>query len=273
VLDEPPPCIFPEGIDAYSSPTPSGQAHLLVKADDTVEVDIKLQGIAPGATVAAIINWYFQFLYPFGEGGELLPDIFLSVDADKDLVDIHENIWGPYAPAGHSVPLAPTTAGYTEGLGPEPNQIFIDESGNGRLTVQLDYNPLKPHQGPLRNSLVSTNQGEAPVGSIAAQPGCCSGLLSRTGLPVLQPVGSSFLREFDRATGFQVLGADGRPKLLRSPVPAAFIAISFILDKHLKGINAGLARVSVPPPVSVEILGDHVILGLFDLRAFHMPGK
>jgi hypothetical protein len=25
--------------------------------------------------------------------------------------------------------------------------------------------------------------------------------------------------------------------------------------------------------VSVEILGDHVILGLFDLRAFHMPGK
>jgi hypothetical protein len=239
VLDQPPPCSFPEGIDAYSSPTPSGQAHLIVKADDTVQVDITLQGIAPGSTVAAIINWYFQFLYPFGEGGELLPDIFLSVDADKDLVDIRGNIWVPYAQAGHSVPLAPTTTGYTEGLGPEPNQIFIDQSGNGRLTVQLDYNPLKTHQGPLRNSLVSTTQGAAPEGSAAFQPGCCSGLLTRSGLPVLQPVGSSFLREFDRATGFQVLGAAGRPKLVRSPVPAAFIAISLVRISTSRGSTRG----------------------------------
>jgi hypothetical protein len=274
VLDQPPPCSFPEGINPYSSPTPSGQAHLLVKADDTVQVDITLQGFAPGGTVAAIINWYFQFLYPYGEGGELLPDLFLSVDADKDLVDILGNIWVPYAQAGHSVPLAPTTAGFTEGLGPEPNQIFIDQDGNGRLTVKLDYNPLKPNQGPLRNSLVSTNQGGAPEDSVAFQPGCCSGLFTRgSGLPPLQPVGASFLREWDRDTGFQVLDDNGRPKLVRSPVPALFIAISYVLDKHLKGISAGLPRTSVPPPVNVEVFGDHVIAGVIDLRPFHMPGE
>ena len=275
----PPPCDTSD-ITVYSSPNPSGRAHLTVLDDDTVHFDIKLQGILPGQTVTAWLIWYFQFLYPCDESSfpctePTLPNIFVSVDPNKDIVSFVPfplppwtdppcpSIWVPYAVAAHSVPLARTSAGYTEGLGPEPNQISIDQDGNGRLKAKLDYNPLKPHQGPLRNGLANTHQGAAPAGSIAFQPPCC-GLVTPSREPVHQPVGSSFLREFDPATGFQKLEANGRPKLVRSPVPAAFISIISSIDKHTKGLNPGL-------PYVPELLsfGDHVILGVFDLRAFH----
>jgi hypothetical protein len=270
----PPPCDT-SGIPVYTpSAEPSGRAHLTVMDDDTVHFDIKLQGILPGQTVTAWLIWYFQFLYPCDESGfpctaPTLPDIFVSVNPDKDIIsfvpflDPPYSIWVPFAVAAHSVPLARTGAGYTEGLGREPNQIVIDQAGNGELRVKLDYNPLKPHQGPLRNGLANTQQGAAPAGSIAIQPPCC-GLVTLSGEPVHQPIGSSFLREFDPATGFQKLEANGRPKLVRSPVPAVFISIISSLDNHTKGINPGLPY--VPELFS---FGDHVILGVFDLRAFH----
>jgi hypothetical protein len=275
----PPPCDTSD-ITVYSSPNPSGRAHLTVMDDDTVHFDIELQGILPDQTVTAWLIWYFQFLYPCDESSfpctaPTLPNIFVSVDPNKDIVSFVPfplppctdppcpSIWVPFAVAAHSVPLARTGAGYTEGLGREPNQIVIDEAGNGGLTVKLDYNPLKPHQGPLRNGLANTHQGAAPAGSTSFQPPCC-GLVTLSGEPVHQPIGSSFLREFDPATGFQKLEANGRPKLVRSPVPAVFISIISSLDKHTKGINPGL-------PYVPELLsfGDHVILGVFDLRAFH----
>lgn len=276
----PPPCDT-SGIPVYTpSAEPSGQAHLTVMDDDTVHFDIKLQGILPGQTVTAWLIWYFQFLYPCDESGfpctaPTLPDIFVSVDPNKDIVSFVPfplppctdppcpSIWVPFAAAAHSVPLARTGAGYTEGLGREPNQIVIDEAGNGGLTGKLDYNPLKPHQGPLRNGLANTHQSAAPAGSISFQPPCC-GLVTLSGEPAHQPIGSSFLREFDPATGFQKLEANGRPKLVRSPVPSVFISIISSLDKYSKGINPGL-------PYVPELLsfGDHVILGVFDLRAFH----
>lgn len=281
----PPPCDT-SGIPVYTpSAEPSGQAHLTVMDDDTVHFDIKLQGILPGQTVTAWLIWYFQFLYPCDESSfpcttPTLPDIFVSVDPSKDIVSFVPfplppctappcpSIWVPFAVAAHSVPLARTGAGYTEGLGREPNQIVIDEAGEGGLTGKLDYNPLKPHQGPLRNGLANTQQGAAPAGSIASQPPCC-GLVTfddgqpDRGQPVHQPIGSSFLREFE-ANGFQKLEANGRPKLVRSPVPSVFISVISSLDNHTKGINPGL-------PYVPELLsfGDHVILGVFDLRAFH----
>src|SRR5262245_11656814 len=161
------------GIPAYSSPTPSGQAHLAVKDDDKVHFDIKLQGILPGQTVTAWLIWYFQFLYPCAESSfpcttPTLPDIFVSVDPSKDIVSYVPfplppctippcpSNWVPFAQAAHSVPLARTGAAYSEGLGDrEPNQIIIDKAGNGRLKGRLDYNPLKPQQGPLRNGLAN----------------------------------------------------------------------------------------------------------------------
>jgi hypothetical protein len=83
-------------------------------------------------------------------------------------------------------------------------------------------------------------------------------------------VGSLFIREFDPATGFQVLAANRRSTLVRSPLPAVFISIISSVDQYTKGVNPGLPRVSIPE-LAMEILGDHVVLGIFDLRAFHYP--
>jgi hypothetical protein len=67
-----------------------------------------------------------------------------------------------------------------------------------------------------------------------------------------------------------MLDADGQPKLVRSPLPAVFISIISSVDGYTKGIYPGLPRVFVPVEPPIEILGDHIILGVFDLRDFHM---
>ncbi|MGH9632333.1 MAG: hypothetical protein ACRD7E_28850, partial [Bryobacteraceae bacterium] len=166
--------------------------------------------------------------------------------------------------AGVAVPLAPTDAAFTEGLGRDPNR-FIVRSNRGRLEVELDYNPLKPGEGPLRNELIQIQQAPAPLSTGAGQPNCCP-----NGIPVPrpQPIGASFLRQFDQTTGLPRLGTDGRPLLLRSPVPAVAIAVVVHIDKTTHGISAGIP---IPPiPGIPASSGDHYTLGLFDLRNFHM---
>ena len=171
--------------------------------------------------------------------------------------------------AGVSAPLAPTYAGFTEGLGPEPNQFELNDSGGkARLRTTLDFNPLLPFEGPLRNDLVITNQVDAPAGSGAEQPLCCPNGVPE---PMVQSVGASFLRSFDMNTGFQNLDASGKPILIRSPLPVAFIAIVAHVDKTTHGINPGVPILPVPG-LSVTT-GDHFLVGIFDLRAFHFSSS
>jgi hypothetical protein len=146
-------------------------------------------------------------------------------------------------------------------LAPEPNEFVALPNGKYRLVVELDYNPLLPFKGPLRGDLVVTNQAAAPAGSGAEQPPCCATA------SVIQPIGASFLRAFDLQTGFQELDADGRPVLVRSPLPVAFLAVVVHVDRTTHGINPGIPILPIPgTPVSV---GDHFLLGIFDLRAHH----
>jgi hypothetical protein len=61
-----------------------------------------------------------------------------------------------------------------------------------------------------------------------------------------------------------VLGADGRPELVRSPVPAVVIALVVHIDETTHGISAGIP---IPPiPGISATTGDHYTLGLFGLR-------
>lgn len=238
-----PPCAVPPGLDPkFVSPNPSGAAVMTVNGDDTASFDITLQGLAPNLVITAWISYFF----PPGPA----PDpIFLTT-------------------AAVSAPLAPTTAGFTGGLGPEPNQFFTapdpDDPGTdvATLSVALDYNPLKASQGPLRNNLTNTNQVAATPGSGAEQSPCCV-----TAVPPspIQPVGSSYLRVFG-LDGFQELAPDGRAKLRRSPVPVAFLAIVVHIDETTHGINPGVPI--VPRPAARATDGDHFLLGLFDLRPF-----
>ena len=244
-----PPCLLPAGIDQeFVSPAPSGTLKLNVKSNGTATFNIDLSGLAPDLVLTAWTSYFFP-------GGPIPDPIFAPIGE------------GLPAVAGVSAPLTPTDAAFTEGLGPEPNQFSITPSGNGKLKVTLDYNPLLAGQGPLRNELVNTIQTSAPAGSGAEQSLCCPDGIPT---PIPQPVGSSLLRSFDLATGFQNLDAEGRPVLIRSPLPVAFIAIVAHVDKTTHGINPGVPILPIPG-LSVTT-GDHFLVGIFDLRPYH-PGN
>jgi hypothetical protein len=243
-----PPCVLPDGLDPkFISPDPSGQAHVEVKDDGTTEVKIDLEGLAPDLVITAWVAYFF----PPSPPSDPVFDIFRPIGSGQPPV------------AGVAAPLAPTNAAFTEGLGREPNQ-FATNGDKAGLTIELDYNLLQPNQGPLRNELGLVTQAAALAGSGPEQPVCCP-----NGFPAPrpQPIGASFLRQFDQDTGLPVLGPDGRPELVRSPVPAAVIALVVHTDETTHGISAGIP---IPPiPGTPADRGDHYTLGLFDLRALH----
>ncbi|MCI0539852.1 MAG: hypothetical protein L0Z50_31980 [Verrucomicrobiales bacterium] len=241
-----PPCALPSRLDPrFVSPNPSGRARLIVKDDDTAIVAIDLSGLAPNLVMTAWAAYYFP-------PGPTPHPIFDRLAPGLPPV------------AAVSAPLAPTRAGFTSGLGREPNQ-FVTHGDKAWLRVHLDYNPLKAGQGPLRNEASLITQLAAPADSGAEQPLCCP-----NGFPVPQPqpIGAAFLRVFDPATGFQLKEPDGRPMLLRSPVPTVVIAVVVHIDDSTHGISAGIP---IPPAPGIPATsGDHFTLGLFDLRQFHL---
>jgi hypothetical protein len=224
-----PPCLVPDGLPADLLDGTSGLLEIRVDDDGSTNLEFKAEGLDPSWVITAWISYF----YPPGPA----PD------------PIFEGV------AGVSAPAAPTSAGFTEGLGIEPNQMLVDSEGDGKLEVILDYNPFEAGQGPLRNTLVVTEQSAAPAGSGAEQGTCCAG--------AIQPVGSSYLRVFDPVTGLQELDADGRPVLLRSPVPVAFMLLVIHTDGMTHGIHPGLPI--FPFPGVPFVVGDHFVLGIFDL--------
>ena len=246
-IGSPPPCILPVGIDGeFISPAPSGKLNLTVRDDGTATFRMQFRGLAPGLVMTAWTSYFFP-------GGPIPDPIFAPLGE------------GLPAIAGVSAPLAPTYAAFTEGLGPEPNQFDITAEGNSKKVITIDFNPLLAGQGPLRNELVNTIQTDAPAGSEAEQSLCCPDGFP---VPIPQPVGSSLLRSFDLETGFQNLDEDGRPVLIRSPLPVAFIAIVAHVDKTTHGINPGVPILPIPG-LSVTT-GDHFLVGIFDLRGYHL---
>jgi hypothetical protein len=247
-IGSPPPCAVPDGLDSkFVSPNPSGKAHLEVKDDSTTEVKIELEGLAPDLVITAWTAYFF----PPNPPSDPIYDLFRPLGEGLPPL------------AAVSAPLAPTDAAFTEGLGPEPNQ-FITNRDKAELTIELDYNLLGLHQGPLRNEASLVTQAAAPEDSPAEQPVCCP---DGVPAPRPQPIGASLLRQFDQTTGLPVLGADGRPELVRSPIPAVVIALVVHIDETTHGISAG---VLIPPiPGISATTGDHYTLGLFDLRALH----
>jgi hypothetical protein len=120
---------------------------------------------------------------------------------------------------------------------------------------------------PLVNGMVSTQQSLAPAGSGAEQAGCCMDFPMG---PQAEPVGGSFLRRFDPVTGFQVLGAGGRPELLRSPTRPVAVAV-FI---HIDGVTSGIVPGIPTPPFLVDppvTTGSFYLLGLFFLTPLVLP--
>lgn len=238
-----PPCPVPVGIDPdLVAPDPSGLLHIQVRENDTARVSIRLTGMSPHQTATA---WFVH--YPPGTPPP--HPIFAPT--------------GPGQPpvANINTPLAHTVARFSEGLGPEPNGFHIRPNGKARLTTWLDYNPLKTGQVPLVNGLTFTQQAAAPPGSGAEQPPCCPDFPAG---PRLEPVGGSYLRQFDPATGFQLVDEDGIPELLRSPIRPVAIVVLIHTDGVTSGILPGvpIAPFLVDPPITT---GSVYLLGVFPL--------
>ncbi len=244
-----PPCPVPVGVDpALVAPNPAGTLRILTTSNNRAALSIRLSGLAPGQVVTA---WFVHF-----PPGQPAPD------------PIFEPI-GPGQPpiALMNSPVANTHAAFSEGLGREPNQFRIRPNGNSHLLAWLDFNPLVAGQVPLVNGMTLTQQTQAPAGSSAAQPTCCADFPAG---PQVAPVGGSFLRQFDPATGLQVLDSHGRPELLRSPTRPAAVAIIVHLDGTTFGVVPGIAipPFLVNPPVTA---GNYYLLGLFPLGQLGQP--
>lgn len=248
-----PPCVLPVDIDPdLVAPNPSGELRIVAFENDTALTWIELEGLSPDLVITA-----WQVFTPPGTPPPA--PIFAPI--------------GPGLPpvAAASTPLVPTFARFSEGTGWDPNRFRIRSDGKARLITWLDYNPLKADQAPLRNGTVSMNQGLAPAGSSAEQPPCCAD----SPLPPvpgarLSPIGSSFLRRFDPATGFQVLDSDGWPEILRSPIAVPLVVLIVHMDRMTHGIHPGVVIPPIPGSTFPVTAGDHYVLGIFPLANLAM---
>lgn len=243
-----PPCPVPVGIDpALVAPNPSGQARFRVFDDETVDISIRLAGLSPEQVVTA---WFVHF-----PPNQPPPHPIFAPPGP-----------GQPAVAFMDTPVAHTRARFSEGLSREPNQLRIRTNGKGRLFAWLDYNPLESGQVPLVNGMALTNQKGAPGGFGVEQPDCCVNFPAG---PRPEPIGGSYLRRFDPATGFQIKDADGRPELVRSPTKPVALALFVHIDSTTSGLVPGVPTPPflVDPPVTT---GTFYLLGIFPLAPLAM---
>ena len=244
-----PPCPVPTGLDpSLIAPNPSGTMRILTTSNDRAAISIRLSGLSPDQKITA---WFVHF-----PPGQPTPD------------PIFEPIGPGLPPIAHmDSPVANTHAAFSEGLGREPNELRVRHNGRAHLLTWLDYNPVAVGQVPLVNGMVLTNQGAAPAGSSAEQPICCPDFPAG---PRREPIGGSYLRRFDPISGYQLLDANGRPELLRSPSRPVAIAIIVHHDGTTSGIVPGIPipPFLVNPPATT---GTFYLLGLFPLGPLGTP--
>ncbi len=110
------------------------------------------------------------------------------------------------------------------------------------------------------------NQQKVLLGSIAEQPMCCNDFPAGS---QFEPIGGSYLRQFDPETGCQVLDENGRPKLVRSPTRPIAVAVFVHIDGTTSGILPGIPTPPIIPNASVNT-GTFYLLGIFPLAALAM---
>ncbi len=210
-------------------------------------VKITLENVVPNAVITAWNAAFFPFIGPTPH------PVFGEAAAESAFVN---------ANAAVSSPLGPTDQVFTDGIDPTKESNFFRETAPGHyeIDVDLDYDFSRPGESPLRNGRSAVSQFEINA-TISPEAFQTKGFMRE-----IQAVGSSFLREFDPETGFQKIDANGKPILVRSPVPLAFYAIVLHTDKQTHGINPGVP--TPPAPGMPWTTGDHFLIGMFDLRRF-----
>lgn len=204
-------CGIPKSVDPKIYGDNSNSRGLLgiLPGKSGLEFDIRLFNLSrPDHVMTAWIFW----ANPFSTN---LPPIFQVADVAS--------------------PCAPFTAGFPTGLGREPNEFVYQSATEARLKVRLNFNPTFPGEGALVRR-VGCFQKDVPKikGTRFEQFPIPRGYKT-----VFVPTSNNFLRKYDPETGFEVLNANKRPKVVRSPVKALFIDVVSHLDKTTHGISPG----------------------------------
>lgn len=234
------PCHEPVGMpDEFKTGPYTGEMKLWKDGDGNTVMDITLKDINPDLVLTAWVSHTFPNPPPTCDGCEIL-----TTEIDGRGVS----------------PAAPITAGFTGGIGPDPNQFTCNPGGKCRLKVNLGFNLLAGGAAPLTNA-TEHDQGsntDLPGYPGLQAPDCC-------GHDIPQQVTTSWLRQYDEF-GFQVLDENGLPVVLRSPIPPASIVVVAHIDKITHGVSSGLGI--LPVPGFLWESGDHWFIGAFDLRPF-----
>lgn len=152
--------------------------------------------------------------------------------------------------ADHASPLAPWTASFSSGMsGVEPNQLRYTSPTTAKLFTRLNFNPSYPNEGPLTRFQFAFQKDV---------PGIQNTQYRMYEIPAsggkFVPTSSDYLRRYDKNTGWEILGSDGRPVIVRSPLKAMGIAVAAHIDKTTHGISPGFLGV------------DHFEIGGFPLE-------
>lgn len=190
-------------------------------------------------------------------------------------------------PGRPSVPLQSLFTGPVDGIGRgEGNRPRRIGNERWRLAGRLEWNPLKPFQGPVANSVEVNQAVRNPLDVIPdldgdsvdydvedmTQDECCFG--GPPGFSTLQPVSGSYLRIFDKSTdnssgivsGYQVLDERQIPKLVKSPLPAWIFTLIVHTDETTHGVHSG------GPGGGAALLGMFLLCDPDDVDAEHPNG-
>ena len=212
-------------------PNASGSMYLEVFENGTTWIELTVEGVTPEAN--PLTAW-------------------LEYGPDRD-----HSIFTYAMPP---VPMAPTTAGFSFGTGPEPNNVNI-QGTSGSLGILIDYDVTKPNTGPLV-SRRQTNQFDFPAHFNVDQPACPLDTCFRLTEDVQvqsgegQSLGWAYIREFsDPATGFgDIDPVTGYAKLKTSPRAHFRVVLATHPDGQTHGIHPGF---------------DFLQFGTFDFQSLH----
>jgi hypothetical protein len=133
-------------------------------------------------------------------------------------------------------PLAADNAGFTAGIGLDPNGFITDDRGNAKFTIELNYDIFQLESAPvlLRPALSQT------VWAVTdPETGRCAAAGART---MDSWIDTGYMRVFDASVvadppgvspSYQVLDLQAKPRLVRGKVSA------FTLAEHFDGMTHG----------------------------------
>jgi hypothetical protein len=201
----------------------------IATVNGTTKLDFSLSGLTP-ASVYSVWLLLDTAKSPFVPGS--CPNC-VARDPDSG---VQSNVYG-FSPA------AADNAGFTAGIGIDPNGFVADDDGNAQFTIELNYDIFQPASSPLvLRPGVAQNIGVMPM------PDSC--VVSPAPAPFPAAVDSGFMRAYNNAVvanlpgvspAYQLVDGPLKPRLVRATVSGFEVAEHFdgLTHGHRPGLHIG----------------------------------